>query len=115
MEFNSLIPELIVSDLQRSINFYVKILGFKIEYKRNNFVFISLEKNQIMLSKSDNWNTGKLERPFGRGINLQMRIMDVNGLMNKLKKGKIKLFRELIDNWYRKDKILLGNREFLVL
>jgi catechol 2,3-dioxygenase-like lactoylglutathione lyase family enzyme len=32
MEFNKLIPELSVSDIKKSIHFYVNILGFKIEY-----------------------------------------------------------------------------------
>jgi len=34
MKFNKLIPELSVSGLEKSIRFYTKILGFKMEYKR---------------------------------------------------------------------------------
>jgi catechol 2,3-dioxygenase-like lactoylglutathione lyase family enzyme len=117
MKFNSLIPELTISDLARSINFYVKILGFKKEYERkeSNFVFLSFQGSQIMLEEvNDNWGVGKLEKPFGRGINFQMDVKDIRPLIAVLKKNKYKLFRQPQDNWYRKGTQLLGNREFLV-
>ena len=43
MKFNSLIPELTVDDIERTKEFYVGKLGFKIEYERpeNKFVFMS--------------------------------------------------------------------------
>jgi len=34
MKFNKLIPELSVSDFKKSIDFYTKIIGFKMEYQR---------------------------------------------------------------------------------
>ena len=47
MKFNSLIPELTVSDIERTKHFYIDILQFKIEYERpeNQFVFLSMEEN----------------------------------------------------------------------
>ena len=50
MKFNSLIPELSVSNIERSKKFYLS-LGFKIMYEReeNKFVFLQLEENQIMI------------------------------------------------------------------
>ena len=49
MKFNSLIPELSVSNIERSKDFYLS-LGFKIRYERkeNKFCFIELEENQII-------------------------------------------------------------------
>lgn len=49
MNFNKLIPELSVSNLNNSLSFY-KQIGFKIEYERpeNKFAFISLNKIQII-------------------------------------------------------------------
>ena len=43
MKFNALIPELTVTDLERSRAFYVGVLGFRIEYARpeNRFLFLS--------------------------------------------------------------------------
>ena len=51
MNFNSVIPELSVSDIERTKKFYIDILGFKIEYERPEdlFMFISLDNCQLML------------------------------------------------------------------
>ncbi len=115
MKFNKLIPELSVSDFEKSLEFYTKILGFKIEYTRQNFAFLSLNGSQIMIEEvNNNWKTGELDYPFGRGINFQIDVKDITPLLQSLKKNKIKLFRNPKDNWYRKAKKLLGCREFLV-
>ena len=52
MQFNSLIPELSVTNIEQSKDFYTK-LGFKIIYERveNKFCFIQLENNQLMLEQ----------------------------------------------------------------
>ncbi|MBW2987479.1 VOC family protein [Candidatus Woesearchaeota archaeon] len=116
MQFNKLIPELIVTDLKKSLEFYVDILGFKIEYKRENFAFISFQGSQLMLEQNldSDWNTGKLEHPFGRGINFQIEVEDAGLLLDSLKKNNCPLKMELKENWYRKDNKLLGQKEFLV-
>lgn len=74
--FNSLIPELSVSNIEKSKKFYEN-LGFKIIYERieNKFCFMQIEDNQIMIEeKNDNWSVGKLEYPYGNGINISMTI-----------------------------------------
>jgi catechol 2,3-dioxygenase-like lactoylglutathione lyase family enzyme len=114
MRFNRLIPELGVSDFKKSLEFYTKILGFKVEYARENFAFLSLNGSQIMIEKSNNWKTGKLEYPFGRGINFQIEVKDVNPILRSLKKNKHRLFRNVKENWYRKANRLLGCRELLI-
>ena len=50
MKFNSLIPELSVTDIEKSKEFYLN-LGFKIMYERkeDKFCFLYLEDNQIMI------------------------------------------------------------------
>lgn len=71
MKFNALIPELMVSDLNKSLKFY-SMLGFKIEYRReeSKFALISLQGSQLMIQQNNGvWNTAKLEYPLGRGIN----------------------------------------------
>jgi catechol 2,3-dioxygenase-like lactoylglutathione lyase family enzyme len=117
MKFNKLVPELSVSDLDKSISFYTQ-LGFKIEYERkeSKFAFLSFQGSQIMLEQvNKHWETGKLEHPFGRGINLQIQVKDIKPLLANLKKIKHPLKVKPDDNWYRKDKELLGCREFLVM
>lgn len=114
MRFNKLIPELGVSDFQRSLQFY-KEVGFKVEYSRENFAFLSFNGSQVMIElANDTWKTGELEYPFGRGINFQIGVEDAGKLAEELKERGIRLFRELQDNWYRMDDRLLGCREFLV-
>ena len=117
MKFNTLIPELSVSDFEKSIYFYVKILGFKVEYRReeNNFAFLSLNDAQIMIDKvNDNWNTGDLEYPYGRGINFQIEVDDISPLLTSLNENNYSIFISPKDNWYRVDDQFHGNREFLV-
>lgn len=117
MKFNKLIPELSVSDINKSLKFYVDVFGFKVEYERkeNKFAFISLQGTQLMIEEVNNtWSIGKLEKPFGRGINFQIEAEKIQPLLDSLKKHKYPLFKEPKENWYRKGDILLGNREFLV-
>ena len=117
MKFNKLIPELSVSDIEKSTHFYVDILGFKIEYKRdeNNFVFLSLNDSQLMIEQfNGNWITGNLEYPLGRGINFQFEVDNILILLENLNKNNYPLFQAPEDNWYRVDDKYKGNREFLV-
>lgn len=114
MKFNKLIPELAVSNLKKSLDFYVKILGFKVEYSREKFAFLSFHGTQIMISENNAWKTGKLEKPFGRGINFQIEVKDIISIIKSLQSNNHALFRNPEDHWYRKGKQLLGNREFLV-
>ena len=46
MNFNAVIPEFIVSNIEQSRSFYCDLLGFTIEYGRpeENFLFLSLEE-----------------------------------------------------------------------
>ncbi len=117
MKFNKLVPELSVTNLEKSIDFYTK-LGFKVEYERKEakFAFLSFQGSQIMLEEINNhWETGKLKYPFGRGINFQIQVKDIKPILVALKKIKHSLKVEPKDNWYRKGKKLLGNKEFLVM
>jgi catechol 2,3-dioxygenase-like lactoylglutathione lyase family enzyme len=115
MKFNKLIPELSVSNFQKSLEFYTKILGFKVEYSRKKFAFLSLQGSQIMIEEINNhWKTGELKYPFGRGINFQIEINDINPILKSLRKNNHTLFRNPQVKWYRKVNILLGCREFLI-
>lgn len=118
MYFNKIIPELAVTNLKNSINFY-KTCGFKIEYERpeNKFVFISLDKIQFMLqeiSTDDKWELAPLSYPFGNGINFQLEVENADKIYNNLKNNNYKIAFDMEENWYRQDNKLLGNKEFLV-
>ena len=115
-EFNSLIPELTVSNIEESKRFYTN-LGFKIVYERieNKFCFLQLEKNQIMIEeKNGNWNTGELKYPYGNGINISMQVSDVEKMFHDLKESKQKFFLELEVHKYRVGKKFFEDKEFLI-
>lgn len=116
MEFNSLIPELSVSNIDNSIKFY-KDIGFEIIYERkeDKFCFLQLEKNQIMIEQvNDNWNTGVLEYPFGRGINISMSVDNVDLYYDKIVKSGVKIFRDMKISKYRVDNTIYEDKEFLI-
>lgn len=118
--FNKNIPELSVTNLEKSLIFY-KTIGFKIEYERleNKFVFISLEKEiQFMLqeiSPNDKWTISQPTYPFGNGINFQLEVTNLDMIYNNLKSSGFNIQFDIEENWYRQDNQLLGNKEFLVL
>ena len=118
MYWNKTIPELSVTNLENSLNFY-KNAGFKVEYERpeNKFVFISLGEIQFMLQEisiNDKWTLSPLTYPFGNGINFQLDVNNLEEIYNNFKKSNYKITFEMEENWYRKDNIMLGNKEFLI-
>ena len=116
MKFNKLIPELSVTNIDKSKEFYLK-LGFKIMYERkeDKFVFLELEGNQLMIEEiNDNWNTGKLEYPFGRGINISMTINDIDKYYQELVNKKIIFFKDIMTNEYDVNGKAYLDKEFLI-
>lgn len=117
MKFNSLIPELTVSNIIVTKSFYIDILQFKIEYERpeDKFIFLSFEENQIMFEQDNgSWNTADLKYPFGRGVNFEMTVSDVESLYQRVLDFGIKLFRDLTVNHYRNGENDIVQKEFLI-
>ena len=116
MKFNKLIPELSVTNIDKSKEFYLK-LGFKVMYERkeDKFAFLELEGNQLMIEEiNDNWNTGKLEYPFGRGINISMTINDINKYYQELVNKNIIFFKDIMTNEYDVNGKAYLDKEFLI-
>lgn len=118
LEFNATLPELSVSNLEKSLKFY-QTLGFKINYERkeNKFAFISLGKVQFMLqeiSENNKWNIGKLTYPFGNGINFQLDVTNLELIYKSLTSHNYQIAFDIEENWYRQGDQLLGSKEFLV-
>lgn len=120
MQFNSLLPELYVSDFEKSLHFYKDILRFKVEYTRESpkFAFLSFEGSQIMIqelnpNEEDEYKVGKFEYPFGRGINFQIDTKDVGKLAESLKQNNYPVRRDVKDSWYRENDMLHGCRQIL--
>jgi catechol 2,3-dioxygenase-like lactoylglutathione lyase family enzyme len=114
----ALVPELLVTDLARSLAFYRDACGFRVRFARpeDGFAFIERGRAQIMLEEiaEDSWTTAQLERPLGRGINLQIEVEDIAALHQRLLASGAHLFRPLATEWYREDGIEHGQTQFLV-
>lgn len=77
MNFNALIPELVVTDLPRSMAFYQDALGFREVFARPEEGFHFLERNgaQIMiLAAGEGRWMAHGESPLGNGINLAIAL-----------------------------------------
>ncbi|WP_156899436.1 VOC family protein [Pleomorphomonas koreensis] len=83
------VPELDVSDLNRSLSFYQTVLGFRIHAERpeERFAYLLRGEVHLMLQEAQGpgrrFRTALLEYPFGRGINLQIEVSDVDHLCSK--------------------------------
>ena len=119
MDFLPILPELLITNFEKSIHFYVNILGFKLEYQRESpkFAFLSYQGSQIMIQELilKEKEEEKLEYPFGRGINFQLETDNIKNIIKSLNKNNYPLKQGIEDNWYRENSILHGCREIIVL
>ncbi|QBD78939.1 VOC family protein [Ktedonosporobacter rubrisoli] len=116
---NALVPELSITDFARSLDFYVRILGFVLVYQREeeSFAYLSLGQAQLMIDqigKGRTWKTAALEYPLGRGVNFQIAVERIDPLLERLQQNNIELFLPVEEKWYRKNNVEVGNRQFLV-
>lgn len=119
-ERSKLVPELMVTDLESSLAFWVSCLGFEVVYQRpeDGFAYLDLNGAQVMLEQADpdagQWLTAPLSKPFGRGINLQIDVAAVAPIIQKLAQAGFPLFRACKDTWYRANTVEVGQRECIV-
>jgi len=117
----SLTPELYCKDIKCSLDFYTKILGFKIVYDRpeNYFAMLDYQGARLMIEQLDKrnrvWLKDKLEYPFGRGVSFQIKTNDVLGLYKKVKNANSEVFLPLEERWYRANDKEVGNKQFIVV
>lgn len=112
-----LVPELLVSDHAASRDFYTRILGFAVRYERpaEKFSYLDLGGAELMIEQeTDFWATAPREKPYGRGIHLQIKVDAIGPILARLEQAGIALFRPVEEAWYRSDETYSGNRQFLV-
>ena len=117
MDYQAIIPEFVVSDIEKSRHFYCDLLGFTIEYERpeENFLFLSLEDCQLMLEEGTKDELAKLSYPFGRGVNLSFGIKDVPRLYQKLLESNYPIHRPLTKREFLVGDHYIYPHEFAVL
>lgn len=115
----ALVPELSVSDIAASRHFYCAVLGFSVVYERpeEGFAYLALGAAEIMLDQMGtgrDWVTGRLEHPFGRGINFQIEVGAVAPMLDSLAAAGIDLFQPLEVKSYRVGESDVVQRQFCV-
>ena len=114
-----LIPELSVANLARSLQFYCDLLGFALRYGRPAEGFAMLEREGVLLMLDQlgvgrDWQTGALDHPFGRGINLQIQVSAVQPLLDQLTAAGIPLFQPLEIKHYEAGTGVIRQSQFCV-
>jgi catechol 2,3-dioxygenase-like lactoylglutathione lyase family enzyme len=117
--YPSLVPELLVTDIDRSIEFWCVTCGFEVRYSRpeERFAYIALGTAHVMLEQvgvGRNWLTAELEAPLGRGINFQISVPDTDAIVNALALAGVQLFMGLETRWYQRTDDEAGVKQFLV-
>ncbi|HZX08879.1 VOC family protein [Kribbella sp.] len=115
----ALVPELLVESVAASTEFWCGVCGFEVRYERpeEGFAYVVLGGAHVMLEQAGvgrNWVTGPLERPLGRGINLQIAVPSIASLVASLRRAGWPLFMEPETKWYRTDHGEVGVEQFLV-
>jgi catechol 2,3-dioxygenase-like lactoylglutathione lyase family enzyme len=115
-----IIPELDVADLGRSLAIYTEVLGFRCHVCRpeERFAYLIRERAHLMLEEAAGpgrrFHTAPLEHPFGRGMNLQIAVTDVDALNSDVLRSSLNVTIPLEERWYRQDESEAGNRQFVV-
>ncbi|WP_460743598.1 MGMT family protein [Mariniluteicoccus endophyticus] len=115
-----LVPELAVNDLAASLEFWCRLIGFAVRYERpeEHFAYVTLGWAHVMLDQiaaGCMWQTGELEPPLGRGINLEIQVDDLDAILGRLERAQWPLFRAPEEQWYRAGEVEVGVRQFLVM
>ncbi|AOX45861.1 VOC family protein [Microbacterium sp. BH-3-3-3] len=116
----SLVPELLVADISRSLTFWCELCGFAVDYAREDegFAYLSRGGAHVMLEQQGigrDWITAPLDRPLGRGVNFQITVPDLGPILSSLREAGHPLFMDPEMKWYRiGDNEEAGVEQFLV-
>jgi catechol 2,3-dioxygenase-like lactoylglutathione lyase family enzyme len=127
-----LVPELDVTDLACSLRFYVDVIGFTLVFERaaERFAYLAIDDAELMVQEAAGpgrrFRTAPLERPFGRGVNLQILVADVDQTYAAVLAAGLAPVIDLEERWYDVDVVApsgrwapagpmtAGNRQFVV-
>jgi len=77
-----LVPEIYCSNLETTKKFYIDLFGFDIKYERPEEKFAYFTLNG---SDSRKWLNADLVRPYGRGVNFQWDVLEIDRLFDRVK------------------------------
>ena len=111
-----LVPELDVMELTASLLFYNGVLGFQTLFERpaERFAYLEREGVELMIQEAAGpgrrFRTALLEPPFGRGVNFQLRVEDVESVHARAVQAGVDVIVPLEERWYRVDVAASGGR-----
>ena len=118
MEWNKLVPELVVENYLTSRRFYQDIFGFALRFERpeNHFGYFDLDGAQVMLLEQPGADIYAMQRPGpkGKGLHFQVEVESIDDILLRLQQAEIGLATEVYDAWYRAGEMEYGQREFFV-
>lgn len=113
-----MVSELQVTDLDRSLAFWVGLVGFEIAYRRVDEKFVYLERPdgaQVMLERRKGWfETGPMAIPFGRGVMMQVYVDDLEPIRAALSAAGWPSYLAPREIWRRTGDREGGQRELFV-
>ena len=116
----TLVPELVVTDIARSLVFWCGLVGFEVRYDRpeEGFAYLGLGGADVMLdeyrSGSGYWLTRPMETPLGNGMNLQIEVPATAPILDRLASAAWPLVMPVENAWYRRGDQEIGQRQFVV-
>ena len=81
------------------------------------FAYLHREGAEVMLEergRGRNWISGTLEPPFGRGVNFQVGVSDIQPILRALERAGWPLYMAPERKWYRTGAVETGVDQFLV-
>ncbi len=122
-EIQPLVPELWCSDFENSMKFYTEIIGFKVAQQRGQdpHAYLSLNGAQLMIAhwaldgSWEPWHPEPLEPPYGRGVNFQFMVYQVQHVYDRILSRGIKPFREIYTSEVWKIDCMDTRQQFMVL
>ena len=116
--WNPLIAEMMVQDFPKSLAWWTGLMGFVPLFSRPAQKLAMLQHPygaQVMIYERDgDWETGEMEPPFGRGVVLQVQVVDATAAHAVFAAAGHPFYVDLREKWRDWGDRLGGQREFLV-
>lgn len=85
-------------------------------YRRDGFALLDLAGARLMLEAlgPESWLAAPAEPPFGRGINLEIRVDDLAGILARAAAAGEPVYRPAEEVWYRAGARHVGQRQAIL-
>ena len=104
---------LAVKDLEKSLEFYNKILGMPIKRQRENWVDLGQSGALLSLHPAST-SSPHSGTSIDNGILIGLVVGDVSSAINELKSKNVKIYRDIQDKSSGKNAIILDPDEYMI-